>query len=35
MKEAILDGKIENNFEQAFELMKQKGAQLGLTHKEG
>lgn len=35
VKEAILDGKIENNFEQAFELMKQKGAQLGLTHKEG
>jgi poly(A) polymerase len=35
VKEAILDGKIENNFEQAFELMKHKGAQLGLTHKEG
>ncbi len=35
VKEAILDGKIENNFDQAFELMKQKGAELGLTHKEG
>lgn len=35
VKEAILDGKIENNFEQAFELMKHKGAELGLTHKEG
>ena len=33
VKEAILDGKIENNFDQAFELMKQKGAELGLTHK--
>ena len=35
VKEAILDGKIENDFDQAFELMKQKGAELGLTHKEG
>ena len=34
VKESILDGRIENNFEQAFELMKQKGAELGLTHKE-
>ncbi|MBR5399637.1 MAG: type I restriction enzyme HsdR N-terminal domain-containing protein [Bacteroidales bacterium] len=34
VKEAILDGKIENNFEQAFELMKEKGAELGLVHKE-
>ena len=34
VKESILDGKIENNFDQAFELMKQKGAELGLTHKE-
>lgn len=34
VKEAILDGKIENNFDQAFELMKQKGAELGLVHKE-
>ena len=33
VKEAILDGKIENNFYQAFELMKQKGAELGLVHK--
>ena len=33
VKEAILDGKIENNFDQAFELMKQKGAELGLVHK--
>ena len=35
VKESILDGRIENNFEQAFELMKQKGAELGLIHKEG
>ena len=34
VKEAILDGKIENNFDQAFELMKEKGAELGLVHKE-
>ncbi len=34
VKESILDGKIENNFDQAFELMKVKGAELGLTHKE-
>ena len=34
VKEAILDGKIENNFEQAFELMKEKGSELGLVHKE-
>lgn len=34
VKNAILDGKIENNYEQAFELMKQKGAELGLTHKD-
>ena len=34
VKEAILDGKIENNFDQAFELMKAKGAELGLVHKE-
>ncbi|MBO7562086.1 MAG: type I restriction enzyme HsdR N-terminal domain-containing protein [Bacteroidales bacterium] len=34
VKEAILDGRIENNFEQAFELMKQKGSELGLIHKE-
>lgn len=33
VKESILDGKIENNFDQAFELMKVKGAELGLTHK--
>ena len=32
VKEAILDGTIENNFEQAFELMKAKGAELGLKH---
>lgn len=34
VKEAILDGKIENNFDQAFGLMKEKGAKLGLVHKE-
>lgn len=34
VKEAILDGKIENNFDQAFELMKKKGEELGLIHKE-
>ena len=34
VKNAILDGQIENNYEQAFELMKQKGAELGLTHKD-
>lgn len=30
VKEAILDGRIENNFEQAFVLMEEKGAELGL-----
>ncbi len=34
VKEAILDGKIGNNFDQAFELMKIKGAEMGLVHKE-
>ena len=34
VKEAILDGNIENDFNQAFELMKQKGAEMGLIHKE-
>ena len=33
VKEAILDGKIGNNFDQAFELMKQKGTEMGLVHK--
>ncbi len=33
IKEAILDGNIENDFNQAFELMKQKGAEMGLKHK--
>ena len=31
VKNAILDGRIENNFEQAFELMKAKGSEMGLT----
>ena len=33
VKNAILDGRIENNFEQAFELMKSKGSEMGLTNK--
>ncbi|WP_068471730.1 CCA tRNA nucleotidyltransferase [Saccharicrinis aurantiacus] len=33
IKDAILDGDIENNFEQAYELMKVKGQELGLTLK--
>lgn len=33
VKNAILDGRIENNFEQAFELMKKKGSQMGLNDK--
>lgn len=33
IKDAILDGDIENNFEQAFALMKTKGQELGLTLK--
>jgi hypothetical protein len=30
IKESILDGQIENNFDQAFELMIRKGEELGL-----
>ena len=33
IKEAIQEGEIENNFEQAFALMKIKGEELGLVHK--
>jgi poly(A) polymerase len=31
IKEAILDGVIHNNFEEAFEFMVRKGRELGLT----
>lgn len=34
VKEAILDGRIENNFEQAFKLMDEKAAEFGLTPSE-
>ena len=30
VKEAILEGEIENNFEQAYALMEKKAAELGL-----
>jgi poly(A) polymerase len=30
VKEAILEGVIENNFEQAYKLMEEKAAELGL-----
>ena len=33
IREAILDGKIENNFDQAYGLLLEKGAELGLTPK--
>lgn len=34
VKEAILDGVIGNNFQEAFALMKTKGEEIGLKHKE-
>ena len=35
IKDAILDGEIPNNYEDAYNFMLAKGAELGLTSKKG